>query len=207
LLARQSRIRLEAEIVRDIALTASGLLSARLGGPGVFPPKPDIVGLTPDAGPWVADKGENRYRRGLYTTIQRSAPHTVLLLFDAPDPTQSCTRRNHSNTPLQALALLNDEAFHEFAQGLAKRMMSHAAADQIGRLRYGFSLCLGRPPDSSEEDRLQAFLARQTDEFHGHPEEARSIVGSAAGDSPTALAPWVAVARVLLNLDEFITRE
>jgi hypothetical protein len=208
LLARQARLRLEAEVVRDVALSASGLLTPKIGGPSVFPPQPEVAGPTPDSGPWVADKGENRYRRGLYTNFRRGAPHPVLLAFDAPDASQSCTRRNRSNTPLQALALLNDEAFHEFAQGLARRVLREAPTANPERLRYAFGLSLIRPPRPEEETRLQQFLSRQLDYFQTHLSEARGLTGTAGSDGADAeLAAWISVSRILLNLDEFITRE
>jgi uncharacterized protein DUF1553/uncharacterized protein DUF1549/cytochrome c len=203
LLARQTRLRLEAEIVRDVALSASGMLNPKIGGPSVFPPQPEVAGPTPDSGAWVADKGENRYRRGLYTSFRRGAPHPVMLAFDAPDAGQSCTRRNRSNTPLQALALLNDEAFYEFAQGLARRVLREAPASNPERLRYAFWLCLARAPRPDEETRLQQFLARQLDHFQTDPSEARALAGAADAN----VAAWIGTSRILLNLDEFITRE
>jgi hypothetical protein len=209
LLSRQSRLRLEAEIVRDAALSASGLLQPKVGGPSVFPPQPNAGdGPDPQAGPWVADKGDNRYRRGLYTTHRRGSPHVVLMAFDQPDAGQSCTRRHRSNTPLQALALLNDEAFLEFAQGLSRRVLNEPSLDQRQRLHFAFTICVGRPPLADEEERLEQFLARQLDRFHTHPDEARLLSGAgAAEEKPALLAAWTSVARVLLNLDEFITRE
>jgi hypothetical protein len=188
LLARQARLRLEAEVVRDAALTASGLLTREIGGPSVHPPQPEgIYRFTQVPREWKADTGPERYRRGLYTYFWRSAPHPGLIVFDAPDATSACTRRNRSNTPLQALTLLNDQAFFEFAQALAVRVLNEAPVDQAGRLRYAFRLCMGRAPSGVEESRLGELLAEQ---------------GNVA-----PLAAWTTVTRVLLNLDEFITRE
>ncbi len=207
LLSRQSRLRLEAEVVRDAALSASGLLQPQIGGPSVFPPQPEVAGPRPEGGPWVADKGENRYRRGLYTTHRRGSPHPVLMAFDQPDAAQSCTRRQRSNTPLQALAMLNDEAFFETAQALSKRILKESSLDRRERLRQAFILCLGRPPLSDEEAQLEQFLVRQLDRFQTHPEEAATISGARPGDNTPSLAAWTSLARILLNLDEFITRE
>src|SRR5262249_25403932 len=124
LLARQTRLRLEAEAVRDVALAASGLLNPKVGGPGVFPPQPDgMYRFTQIDKGWKASTGSDRYRRGMYTYFWRSAPHPALVTFDAPDSTTTCTRRNRSNTPLQALTLLNDSGFVEYAQGLAERIL------------------------------------------------------------------------------------
>ncbi len=190
LLARQARLRLEAEFVRDAALAASGLLSSKVGGPGVHPPQPDgMYRLTQIDKNWKADAGPDRYRRGLYTYFWRSAPHPSLTVFDAPDASCSCTHRNRSNTPLQALTLLNDRGQYEFAEALAKRVLREAGSESE-RVRYAFRLCLARPPKEREERRVLDLLAREAAEFGASPEAA-----------------WTTVARVLLNLDEFITRE
>jgi hypothetical protein len=189
LLARQARLRLDAEIVRDVCLAASGLLNPAVGGPSVFPPQPDgIYRFTQIPRVWKASTGTDRYRRGLYTHFWRSAPHPALMTFDAPEGTFACTRRNRSNTPLQALTLLNDEGFAEYAEGLADRLLREGGADDA-RLRRGFRLCLAREPAGRELKRMQEFLTQQR----------------AGRDAERAA--WVAVARVLLNLDEFITRE
>jgi hypothetical protein len=188
LLARQARLRLDAEVVRDAALTASGLLTREIGGPSVHPPQPEgIYRFTQVPREWKADAGPERYRRGLYTYFWRSAPHPGLIVFDAPDATMACTRRNRSNTPLQALTLLNDQAFFEFAQALAARVLNEAPADEAGRIRHAFRLCMARSPSELEERRLSELLAGQA--------------------KMAPLAAWTTVARVLLNLDEFITRE
>jgi hypothetical protein len=183
-------LRLEAEFVRDAALRASGLLSPRIGGPSVFPPQPDgLYRFTQIDKNWRANVGPERYRRGLYTYFWRSAPHPSLTVFDAPDASCTCTRRNRSNTPLQALTLLNDQGQYEFARALAARVLREGGEDDAGRLRYAFRLCLARQPNTREQQRLGELLARER-----------------AGAAPADEA-WVTVARVLLNLDEFITRE
>ena len=202
LLARQNRVRLEAEILRDAALSASGLLSPMVGGPSVYPPQPEGAGqFTQVDRNWKADEGPNRYRRGLYTYFIRSAAHPGLVLFDAPIAQESVTRRNRSNTPLQALTLLNDESQTEFAQALGKRVREHAA-DRLERIRYAFEVCLARPPRPPEQERLAGFLAQMTDAFETDP-DARERAGT---ESPEAAA-WVAAARVMINLDEFVTRQ
>jgi hypothetical protein len=190
LLARQGRLRLDAEYVRDAALAASGLLARKIGGPGVFPPQPEgIYRFTQIDKHWRADNGPGRYRRGMYTYFWRSAPHPSLTVFDAPDATCTCTRRNRSNTPLQALTLLNDQAQYEFAQALARRVLHEGGGDDAQRIRQAFRLCLARTPNDREQQRLAELLRRQAEE----------------GVSPAEA--WTTVARVLLNLDEFITRE
>ncbi|MBI1353645.1 MAG: DUF1553 domain-containing protein [Acidobacteria bacterium] len=202
LLSRQNRLRLEAEAVRDAALSASGLLTAEIGGPSVHPPQPDGASkLGQMQRDWVADTDKERFRRGMYTYFWRSSPHPGLMVFDAPDSTNACTRRPRSNTPLQALTLLNDTAYYEFAQGLAKRVLTEGPAAGPQRLDYAFRLCVARPPDATEREELAGFLAEQLDAFQTKPEAARPIA-----DTPE-LAAWTAVGRVLLNLDEFITRE
>jgi mono/diheme cytochrome c family protein len=190
LLARQVRLRLEAEFVRDAALEASGLLSQKVGGPSVFPPQPDgIYRFTQIDKNWKPNIGPDRYRRGLYTFFWRSAAHPSLTVFDAPDASTTCTRRNRSNTPLQALTLLNDQGQYEFARALAARVQREGGADDATRLGYGFRLCLARQPNPREQMRLTELMARRRAEG-ATPDEA-----------------WLTVARVLLNLDEFITRE
>jgi mono/diheme cytochrome c family protein len=196
LLARQARLRLEAEFVRDAALACSGLLTRTVGGPSIFPPQPEgIYRFTQIDKHWKASTGPDRYRRGLYTYFWRSAPHPGLTVFDAPDATTTCTRRNRSNTPLQALTLLNDQGYFELAQGLARRVLREAQPDNADRLRHAFRLCLARPPSAAEQARLTDLLVRQLAESEAPGEDAKQ------------LAAWTTIARVLLNLDEFITRE
>jgi hypothetical protein len=138
----------------------------------------------------------------MYTYFWRSAPHPQLVTFDAPDASVTCTRRNRSNTPLQALTLLNDAGFYEYAQGLAARIDRESTTDDTAKLRHAFRLCVAREPSDRELSRLQAFLARQQSDLASKPEEAKKL----SPDAPDRAA-WVMVARVLLNLDEFITRE
>jgi hypothetical protein len=207
LLGRQSRLRLEAELVRDAALVSSGRFFPALGGPGVFPPQPDgVMSLGQMRRDWDADTGPNRYRRGLYIYFWRATPHPLLTVFDAPDATKTCTRRVRSNTPLQALTLLNDEAFFEFARALAGRVLAEGPADEPGRIDLAFRLALGRTPDATESRRLAGLLDAQRAGFRADPEAAARLAPDGAAD-PAEAAAWTAVSRVLLNLDEFITRE
>ncbi|HEX7862348.1 MAG TPA: PSD1 and planctomycete cytochrome C domain-containing protein [Verrucomicrobiae bacterium] len=183
-LARQNRIRLDAEIVRDVALQTSGLLAPELGGPPVYPPQPDgVMNLGQVKRAWKPSAGENRYRRALYTHLWRATPHPALAVFDAPDGFSACTRRIRSNTPLQALTLLNDEQFYEFAQALAKKIGASSAQSDSEKISYAFRVCLGREPSEPERSRLLKLAAENSAE------------------------KWLMVARVLLNLDETITRE
>jgi hypothetical protein len=218
LLARQTRLRLEAEVVRDAALTASGLLSRKVGGPSVFPPQPDGVDqFTQVKRKWVPSQGPDRYRRGLYTHFWRAAPHPALTAFDAPDAGTTCTRRNRSNTPLQALTLLNDAGFAEYAHGLAARVLERGDPTTTGQVRDAFRLCLGREPTEREIQRLAEFWTRQQAHYDEYPETAAALL---AGGGPAGLqlrqaapasngqkAAHVLLARVLLNLDECMTRE
>ncbi|MBK9169943.1 MAG: PSD1 domain-containing protein [Bryobacterales bacterium] len=191
LIARQSRLRLEAEIVRDAALAASGLLHLAVGGKSVFPPQPKGASkLGQVQRDIVVSDGPDKFRRGMYTHFWRSAPDPNLMVFDAPDTTTTCTRRSRSNTPLQALTLLNDEGYFEMAGALAARMTREVPEGGQARLRHGFRLCMAREPEAEEVARLERFFKQQLD--------------AAPEDESRA---WLQVARVFLNLDEFITRE
>jgi hypothetical protein len=210
LLARQNRLRLEAEGVRDAALAVSALLEPKVGGPSVFPPQPDgVFAFTQVQREWKASSGTDRYRRGLYTYFWRSAPHPALMAFDAPDSTATCTRRNRSNTPLQALTLLNDRAFYEFAQALAGRVLLDCPGDDADRVGYAFRVCLARPPSATEQQRLVGLLSRLQESLATDPAEAKRLAPPTlpAGVTSSQAAAWTLVARVMLNLDEFITRE
>ena len=215
LLGRQSRLRLDAEIVRDNALSASGLLSTKMGGPGVFPPQPPgCMNLGQHRRNWTASKGEDRYRRAVYTYRWRATPHPALKVFDAPDAFASCTRRIRSNTPLQALTLLNDPAFFEIAQGLAERILKEGDKADKARIVLGFQLCLAREPDARELTVLEAFLNKQRQLYAGMDAAALTPLvqrvhgGQSVGEAQrNEQAAWIMLARVLLNLDETITRE
>ncbi len=204
LLARQSRLRLDAEVIRDIALAASGKLSPKIGGPSAFPPQPSSVKKS-----WRPSVGEERYRRGLYTFFWRVTPNPHLVVFDAPSAMTTCTRRQRSNTPLQALTLMNESTFHELAQGLAGRIIAEAPPTMPGQLQYGFRLVLGRDPSPGESVRFARFLAAERDALLTKPEDAEALAPQVMrnGRSAVDVAMWVAVARVLLNTDEFMTRE
>jgi hypothetical protein len=200
LLSRQNRLRLDAEIIRDSALASSGLLNKTIGGRSVFPPQPDgAMEASQVKKTWKPSQGADRYRRGLYTHYWRITPHPEMSVFDAPNAMNACTRRTRSNTPLQALTLLNGEAFHEMAQALAKRITTEAS--EQNRIEYAFRLTHSRRPTATEHARLQTFFNAEKDAAATHPEEAAKLAPS------PELAPWVALARVLLNTDEFITRE
>jgi hypothetical protein len=213
LLARQQRLRLEAEIIRDSALVASGLFNPAIGGPGVYPPIPEnAMSGTQIKRPWPTETGPNRYRRGMYTFFFRSLPAPALALFDAPDGTSTCTRRIRSNSPLQALTLMNDEAFLEFAQAMARRALKEAQGSDLNRLNYVYVAATGRRGGDREIARLGKFLADQRQIYQSNPGAAAQL---AANEEDSAvnpkqameLAAWTAVCRVLFNLDDFMTRE
>ncbi len=188
--ARQSRLRLDAEIVRDASLAVGGLLNPKVGGPSVFPTQPEgVMNFGQMRREWTADVGPDRYRRGLYTFLWRATPHPSLTVFDAPDGIRACSRRARSNTPLQALTLLNDRASIECAEGLAERLTSEPELSDSARMTMAFRLGLGRLPTTTESDRLARLLSEER------------------ASNPGAKADWTALARVILNLDEFITRE
>jgi hypothetical protein len=196
-------------VVRDVALAVSGRLSRRIGGPGVHPPQPEgVYAFTQRKASWPTSQGADRFRRGLYTFFMRSAPYPALSTFDAPNFNNACTRRVRSNTPLQSLTLANDHAHFELAQAFAQRLLGLPCSDDRQRLARGFRLALGRPPSDQELDRLQDYLQQQRRAFELTPEDARRIApaGLDADLSPLDAAAWTCAARVLMNLDEFITR-
>src|SRR5262245_21027441 len=212
LLARQGRHRLEAELVRDAALTASGLLVPAIGGPSVRPPPPPGISELTYAGSvrWVESTGPDRHRRGLYIWFQRTSPYPMLMTFDAPDSNLCCVRREKSNTPLQALTLLNDTVFVECAQALARRIVEERPkATTEERARHAFRLCLGRGPSEAEAKRLVLLYGDLLALAKEHPKQAAKLAGKArpTTGSVAESAAWVALARALMNLDEFVTRE
>jgi hypothetical protein len=248
LLARQNRFRVESEIVRDLHLAVSGLLSPKIGGPSVFPPMPeDLAKLSyANSFSWTNSAGEDRYRRGMYTFFKRTIPHPNQMTFDAPDANVACVARTLSNTPLQALTLLNNESHVEAAQALARRLLERpapppavasgtagqtprlpagsepgpaatapdsatlpAANGDVDRLCFALRLCVARPPRSEEVSALQQVLASSRQYYAAHAAEAALLIGKPTpkGVAPAEAAAWVATVRVILNLDEFMTRE
>jgi hypothetical protein len=211
LLARQNRFRVEAEIVRDLSLSAAGLLSPKVGGPSVFPPIPAGVADVNynSAFKWKTSEGEDRYRRALYTYFKRTAPHPSLISFDCPDSNVTTVRRARSNTPLAALITLNSEPFVEAAQGLARRVLTEQPnGNDAAKLTHAFRLCLSREPKDFENDRLASLLEDSRAWYRGRDEEAKAFAGRnlPEGANVQEAAAWTATVRVLLNLDEFLTR-
>lgn len=212
-LARQNRFRVEAEIVRDLSLAVSGLLSRRVGGPSVFPPMPpEIAALSyANSFKWTNSGGGDRYRRGLYTFFKRTAPHPNLVAFDCPDSNTTSLRRRRSNTPIQALTTLNNEVFVEAARALGKQaLQENPEGTDEARLRSLLQRCLTRSPEPQELKRFAELL--RACRAHYRSETGRVDAEKLAGEvsewpQVSETAAWVAVARIALNLDEFITRE
>ena len=211
LLARGPRFRLSAEAVRDNALAISGLLDRTVFGPSVFPYQPEGVWFNPySSDRWVTSTGGDQYRRGLYTFWRRTAPYAAFMAFDAPSREVSCERRPRTNTPLQALATLNDRAFVQCAAALARRMMTEAGGDRE-RATHGFRLCVARPPSAKELNVLLGLYRDNLEKYRKDAAAARNMAAGGLGAPPkdlnaAELAAWTVVANVLLNLDETITR-
>ncbi|MBI3870585.1 MAG: DUF1549 domain-containing protein [Verrucomicrobia bacterium] len=218
LLARGARFRVEGETVRDIALAASGLLDPRVGGASVFAPAPAFLFVPPtsfEPFPWQDAAGSDRYRRALYTFRRRSTPYPMLQNFDAPNGDAACVRRARSNTPLQALTSLNETLFVECAQALALRVLSEAPAADADRVRLAFRHAVGRPPTEREQQHLAGLLEREQRHIGEGWISANELATGAhslpkslpPGVTPTQLAAYTVLSRVLLNLDETITKE
>jgi len=218
LLARQRRHRVEAEVIRDLSLAASGLLDTRIGGPSVRPPQPaEYSNLTyANSAKWQVSKGGDAYRRGLYTFFQRTSPYPMLMTFYSPDSTSCTAQRSMSNTPLQALTLWNDPVFFECAQALGARVLregrksADAAETARARASFAFRSCLSREPSDEELQDVLALYAAQRALYQRHHEMAEQICGNQAvpkSDTAAELAAWIVVGRTVMNLDEFITRE
>jgi hypothetical protein len=217
LLARGPRFRLPAEVIRDQALAISGLLKPRIGGPSVFPYQPAdlykgiVVAASYPGTTYVESKGDDLYRRSLYTFWKRTVPHPTMNVFDAPDREVCIVRRSITNTPLQALTLLNDPIFVEAARKLAERSIHEGGASPDARLAYAFRLATGRAPDETEKNILRSAFAKALVNYQANEAGARSLlsVGASGSDpsiAPGELAAYTAVTNVILNMDEVITK-
>ncbi len=206
LLARGPRVRMEAEMIRDSVLAASGLLCERIGGPSVFPPQPPGVSSEGAYGglAWNPSPGGDRYRRGLYTFTKRTAPFAMTMTFDGPSGEVCVARREMSNSPLQALTLLNDPVFVEGSQALGALLAKTPGGidTRIGRL---FRLCLSRAPQPDELSMLVHFLQNQRERLERKELDAARIAGAGAADVIDRAA-WTLLARAILNLDEAVTK-
>jgi hypothetical protein len=218
LLARGPRFRLEAEQIRDNALAIAGLLERRIGGPSVRPYQPPglweqvALGGPYSSQTYVQSHGPDLYRRGLYVYWKRSLPYPALATFDAPSR-ESCTvSRPRTNTPLQALVLLNDPTYVEASRVLAQRVLREGGPDSLHRLTYAFRLCTGRVPESRELQILTRVLEGQLRIYRQDCQAALDLIGMGEAQRPAGmgiseLAAWTAISNLLLNLDETITRE
>jgi mono/diheme cytochrome c family protein len=213
LYARQSRFRLDAEMVRDNALAVSGLLSMKIGGPSVYPYQPlgywAYLNFPPRE--WDDSVGQDQYRRGLYTWWQRTFPQPSLLAFDAPSREECVGERVRSNVPQQALALLNDPTYVEAARVFAERILRKGGTSFASRLRFAYARALQRAPNEDESRVLRALLEKARREFAADPRAAKHLVAvgqhvSKPDLAPAELAAWTQVARAILNLPELITR-
>jgi mono/diheme cytochrome c family protein len=215
LLARGSRFRPDAEVVRDLVLSVSGLLTERMGGPSNYPPVPkNVLDFNYVQIPWPEAQGPDRYRRSLYTFRRRSMPDPAMGNFDAPNGDISCARRLRSNTPLAALTGLNEPIFVEAAQSLALRTLREGGADDSSRIDRAFFLCTARLPTADEKREMLGFLAAQRKQIAdgwldpreiatGNPDALPALP---PGATPQDAAAWTLVSRVLLNLDETVTK-
>lgn len=209
-LARSPRFRVDAEFVRDIALAASGSLNKSVGGPSVFPPLPEgLLDMVYGGTSWKADEGEARLRRGMYTYWKRMLTYPTAAVFDAPARDMTCVRRLRTNTPMQALTLLNDEVFMEAARSMARSLISEIPADPEARLRMLFLRCVAREPDAMEAQALLAYLDGQRSILRQQPAESvQALLNNSGGGGEAGIeeAAWTLLCRAVLNLDETITR-
>jgi hypothetical protein len=213
LLTRGSRFRLEAEMVRDQALALSGLLSRKMYGPSVYPPQPPGLWQAAFNGQrtWATSQGADRYRRGLYTFWRRTVPYPSMTTFDAPSREICTVRRVRTNTPLQAFVTLNDPAYVEAAQALARRILREGGTTVEDRARFGLRLCLARPPQPEQVQQVAALYQSEHAHYRQCPKEALVLATEPLGPLPPGLAAeelaaWTVIANVLLNLDGVLTK-
>lgn len=212
--ARAPRLRMSAEMVRDNALAISGLLSTKMHGPPIYPPQPGGIWrhVGRNAPKYIAALNEDRFRRGLYVVWRRGAPYASFMNFDAPDRGSCVVRRPRTNTPLQALTLLNDEAYVEMAMAFAGRILTEAKGTPEAKINYAYKTALGRAPQAAETIYLKKLLLKRRTHFEKNPKEAALLISGAKGWKPPKgmdkgdLAAWFFIANILLNLDETITK-
>jgi hypothetical protein len=213
LLARGPRFRLPAELIRDEALTVSGLLCPKVGGPSVFPPQPAGIWHSPYNGDtWSTSTGEDRYRRGIYTFLRRSSPYPEFTSFDMTTHEAICTRRSITDTPLQALTTLNDPAFMQPAAALARRILTEGGPTLESRTAFAFGTVLIRSAKPAEVKRIGSLYSQMLKKYDADPKAAAEVADSGLGAPPKELstpelAAWTMVSNVLLNLDETLTTE
>jgi hypothetical protein len=216
LLSRGPRFRMDAEVIRDYALAASGLLVPKIGGPSVKPYQPDgvweaVAMIGSNTRDYKPDKGDKLYRRSLYTFWKRAAPPASMDIFNAPSREVCTVRRERTNTPLQALVTLNDPQFVESARHLAELALKSGGSTQESRVQFMAARLLARPLSAEEESVVRASLADLSAYYQGHPADAKQLI--AVGESKpdpaldaTAVATWTMLANELLNLDEVLNK-
>jgi hypothetical protein len=218
LLARGPRFRMDAEMIRDHALAVSGLLNPKLGGPSVYPVQvpnlwKEIGFLRPEIGmdEWPVSEGPDIYRRAVYTFWRRVCTYPTFATFDAPSREVCVARRPRTNTPLQALAAMNEPTLLEAARVFAQRILTEGGKDDAARIDFAFRTCLDRPPTRAEQARLLAFVEQQQKSFGNDAKSAAQLVKVGAAAQPATmdqrkLAAWMMLANVLFNLDETLTK-
>ena len=213
LLARGPRIRLSAEAVRDQALAACGLLSRKMFGPSVYPPQPKsgLSAAFSNSTDWEPSKGEDKFRRGLYTFWRRSVPYPSMATFDAPDSFVCTVKRIPTNTPLQALVTMNDPVYVECCQALARKVVAEGGAAAKDRAIYAFRRCLARPPSESELKKIVSLFEESKKRYAADPKRAAALATEPLGAAPQGadlpeLAAWTVVGNVLINLDEMFLK-
>jgi hypothetical protein len=213
LLSRAPRFRLSAEDIRDSALSVSGLLSTRIGGPSVMPYQPsDFYKGKNEAWPWESSKGDDQYRRGMYTFWRKTTLHPMFAIFDAPSREECNVARSRTNTPLQALVTLNDPTFVEAARVFAQKTLTEAPADPDARLIFAFRVAVARTPSSAELQFLKGHYETNLSRYQGDKDAASKLIAVGMSPRPMNLdvaehAAWTSVCNILLNLDEAIMRE
>jgi hypothetical protein len=200
-------------MIRDQALSLSGLLSQKMHGPSVFPPQPPGLWQAAFNGQrtWATSQGDDRHRRGLYTFLRRTVPYPSMATFDAPSREVCMVRRIRTNTPLQAFVTLNDPVYVEAAQALARRIVQEGGPGDEERARFGLGLCLARPPRQEEVRQLTALLDTERAHYRADAHRALEIATDPIGPLPAGvdaveLAAWTIAANVLLNLDGVLTK-
>ena len=213
LYSRGPRRRLDAEMVRDQALALSGLLARKIGGPSVYPIQPDGLWRAAFNGErtWPTSKGEDRYRRGLYTFWRRTVPYPSMATFDAPSRETCTVRRIHTNTPLQAFVTMNDPVYVEASQALGRRLIREGGKTVADRVRYGLGLCLSRPPNDEQVKTVMELYETELSHYRAQEAEAKRLAVEPLGPLPDGsdaaeAAAWTSVANVLLNLDGVLTK-
>ncbi|MDG2471111.1 MAG: DUF1553 domain-containing protein, partial [Pirellulaceae bacterium] len=207
--SRGPRFRLPAEIIRDNALKISGTLSSKLSGPPVFPPQPE--GIWRHVGrnepKYQTSTGTDRYRRGIYVFWRRSAPYASFVNFDAPDRTSCVVSRSRTNTPLQALTLLNDEAYQELCLEFAKCILDMNVDSDQDKIQFAFRTCTARFPNPDEQRFLNKFLSNKRRQLVDSPEKVKLLTSMEVNKRSVEIAAWMGIGQILFNLDETISKD